>query len=100
MIQRYIQSRVFYFKASMACSEIANVGVWCSGLARTLRTSPLTRSSAAKRAFQPIKKNLAPALAARLASTDALKGKIHTVIGAVVDGKLIQEATTYRRMVA
>jgi len=42
---------------------------------------------AARRAFQPVKQNLAPALAARFASTDASKtGKIHQVIGAVVDG--------------
>lgn len=57
-----------------------------SGVARTLRISTLGRPTAAQRAFQPLKKNLAPALGARLASTSALDGKIHQVIGAVVDG--------------
>lgn len=57
-----------------------------SGLARTLGNSAFPRSTAARRAFQPLKNNLAPALGARLASTSALDGKIHQVIGAVVDG--------------
>lgn len=57
-----------------------------SGVARTLRTSAFTRPTAAKRAFQPVKTNFAPALGARLATTSALDGKIHQVIGAVVDG--------------
>lgn len=41
-------------------------------------------------AFQPIKKNFAPAVCTRLASTStsAKDGRIHTVIGAVVDGTL------------
>lgn len=46
------------------------------------------RASSIRRAgFPAIKKNFAPALAARFASTDSAKdGKIHQVIGAVVDG--------------
>lgn len=58
-----------------------------SGVARTLRTSAFVRPTAARRAFQPLKNNFTPALGARLASTSALEGKIHQVIGAVVDGK-------------
>ena len=59
-----------------------------SGLARSfLRPSAYVRPTAARRAFQPIKNNLAPALGARFASTDVREGKIHQVIGAVVDGK-------------
>lgn len=59
-----------------------------SGLARSfLRPSAYVRPTAARRAFQPIKSNLAPALGARFASGDARDGKVHQVIGAVVDGK-------------
>lgn len=62
----------------------------CSGIARSLRAStlPAIRQPTRARALaQPIKKNLAPSLAARYASTDSAKqGKIHQVIGAVVDG--------------
>jgi F-type H+-transporting ATPase subunit beta len=37
-------------------------------------------------AFQPMKRSFAPALSTRFASTDAAKdGKIHQVIGAIVD---------------
>lgn len=51
-----------------------------------LRTS-VRRAAPIPRAFQPIKQNFAPALSARFASTDAGRdGKIHQVIGAVVDG--------------
>ena len=56
-----------------------------SGLARTLRASALARPTAARRAFQPIRNNLGPALGARFASGVG-DGKIHQVIGAVVDG--------------
>lgn len=42
----------------------------------------------ARTAFQPINKNIAPALSARFASTETAKeGKISAVIGAVVDGQ-------------
>jgi len=58
-----------------------------SGLARTLRTSASSRPSLASRTFQPLRKNFAPALSARFASTEAQNGKIHQVIGAVVDVK-------------
>ena len=58
-----------------------------SGLARSLRTSAFSRPSTTRRAFQSIKKNFAPALGARFASTDVRDGKIHQVIGAVVDGE-------------
>ena len=58
-----------------------------SGVARTLRSSAYARPSTVRRAFQPIKANLAPALSARFASSDSARdGKIHQVIGAVVDG--------------
>ncbi|KAH7411628.1 P-loop containing nucleoside triphosphate hydrolase protein [Phaeosphaeria sp. MPI-PUGE-AT-0046c] len=57
-----------------------------------LRASANLRRPASIRAFQPIKKNFAPALSARFASTDAAKdGKIHQVIGAVVDVKFDTE---------
>ena len=57
-----------------------------SGLFRAARSSGLARPTAARRAFQPITSNLAPALGARFASQ--LQGKVHQVIGAVVDGML------------
>jgi F-type H+-transporting ATPase subunit beta len=48
-----------------------------------------------QRAFQPIRKNLLPALSTRFASTEAASsakdGKIHAVIGAVVDGMFCRE---------
>lgn len=53
---------------------------WFSGFQRSLRATTL------RRGFQPIRKSFAPAFAARFASTDAAKdGKIHQVIGAVVE---------------
>ena len=62
-----------------------------SGVARSfLRTSTFTRPTAGRRAFQPIKNNLAPALGARFASGVG-DGKIHQVIGAVVDGTQIPQ---------
>ena len=58
-----------------------------SGIARSLRASAFRRPATLQRAFQPIKPSFAPALSQRFASTDASKdGKIHQVIGAVVDG--------------
>ena len=60
-----------------------------SGLARQLcRARPTsTFASAGRRtAFQPIKKNSLPSQAIRCATTAAGNGKIHQVIGAVVDG--------------
>lgn len=57
-----------------------------SGIARSLRASAFARPSIARRAFQPIKTSLSPALGARFAS-DVREGKIHQVIGAVVDGR-------------
>lgn len=57
-----------------------------SGVARTLRTSAFARRATPRQAFIPLKNNFAPALGARLASTSALDGKVHQVIGAVVDG--------------
>ncbi len=57
-----------------------------SGLFRAARSSGLAHPTAARRAFQPIRTNLAPALGARFASQ--LQGKVHQVIGAVVDGML------------
>ena len=58
-----------------------------SGLARTLGRSAFARPQATRRAFEPLRKNALPAIAARFASSDSAKnGKIHQVIGAVVDG--------------
>jgi hypothetical protein len=55
----------------------------CSGISRSLRAA--TRPSIRPRAA--IKQNFLPAFSARFASTDSAKdGKIHQVIGAVVDG--------------
>lgn len=61
--------------------------IFCSSFTRSLQTAAFIRPVAAKRAFQPIKTDFAPSLSARFASTDAAKdGRIHQVIGAVVDG--------------
>jgi hypothetical protein len=57
-----------------------------SGISRSLRaaTRPAIRPRAA------VKQNFLPALSARFASSDSAKdGKIHQVIGAVVDGMKI-----------
>merc|ERR1712032_370082 len=63
-----------------------------SGFQRSLLRASLRRPATVQRAFQPIKKSFAPALAARFASTDAQRdGKIHQVIGAVVDVKFDTE---------
>ena len=76
--------------------EPANTGVsGCSGLARTLRSYGLARPTAPRRAFQPIRTNLAPALGARFASGVG-DGKIHQVIGAVVDGMQIVSGKALR----
>ncbi|KAL8966921.1 MAG: hypothetical protein Q9197_005712 [Variospora fuerteventurae] len=62
--------------------------MWKSGLARSiLRPSAFARPTAARRAFQPVKNKVAPAVGARFASTDVREGKVHQVIGAVVDVK-------------
>ena len=56
-----------------------------SGIQQALRAS-MRRPAIRRSAFQPLKKSFTPALAARFASTDAAKeGKIHSVIGAIVD---------------
>ena len=80
--------------------EPANTGnSECSGLARTLRSYGLARPTPTRRAFQPIRSNLAPAFAARFASSVG-EGKIHQVIGAVVDGMpiVIEKALRFRRL--
>ncbi|KAH3926420.1 ATP synthase subunit beta [Parastagonospora nodorum] len=60
-----------------------------SGILRA--SASLRRPATVRSAFQPIKKTFAPNLA-RYASTDAAKdGKIHQVIGAVVDVKFDTE---------
>ena len=54
----------------------------CSGILRA--SASLRRPATVRSAFQPIKKSFAPALSARLASTDASSakdGKIYQVIG-------------------
>lgn len=58
-----------------------------SGIVRTLRsTSGFPRTTAARCAVQTSRSSFAPALGVRLATTNALEGKIYQVIGAVVDG--------------
>lgn len=58
-----------------------------SGLARSLRASTFRQPTTCRRALQPIKKNFGPAFSARFASSGLVQnGKIHQVIGAVVDG--------------
>lgn len=59
-----------------------------SGIARTLGRSALAaRPQLPRRAFQPFPKQLAASLSARFASSDSAKeGRVHQVIGAVVDG--------------
>jgi hypothetical protein len=56
-----------------------------SGITRSVRAA---RPALNRAAFQPIKKNFAPAICSRFASTaNAVKdGRVHQVIGAVVDG--------------
>jgi F-type H+-transporting ATPase subunit beta len=64
------------------------IGHQCSGLARSFGAAALRRPTSVQRTFRPITKSFAPALSARFASSDSAKdGKIHQVIGAVVDGK-------------
>jgi hypothetical protein len=59
----------------------------CSGIARTLGRSVLSaRPQVTRRAFEPLRKQAIPAVTARFASSDVKTGKIHQVIGAVVDG--------------
>ncbi|KAF2744532.1 ATP synthase F1, beta subunit [Sporormia fimetaria CBS 119925] len=59
-----------------------------SGIQRSLLRG-LRRPAPAQRAFQ---KSFAPALSARLASSDSRQGRIHQVIGAVVDVKFDGES--------
>ncbi|KAJ5496473.1 ATP synthase subunit beta mitochondrial [Penicillium fimorum] len=62
-----------------------------SGLARSFGRAAFARTTPVARAFQPIRSNALPALA-RFASSDAaLTGKVHQVIGAVVDVKFSGE---------
>lgn len=63
-----------------------------SAITRPLRASAFRRSATVQRAFQPIKSSFTPALSTRFASTDSARdGKIHQVIGAVVDVKFDTE---------
>jgi F-type H+-transporting ATPase subunit beta len=67
-----------------------DVALSSSGLARTLGRSAFARPQSTRRAFEPLRKHALPAVAARFASSDSAKqGKIHQVIGAVVDGMTI-----------
>lgn len=62
-----------------------------SGVTRVLGRSAI-RPTATRRAFEPLRKQAVPAVTTRFASTEAQPvgdGKIHQVIGAVVDGKSI-----------
>lgn len=84
---------VFFLYPSLLLYAPANPP---SGLARSFgraafaRPTPVTR-----RAFQPF--NGLPSLTARLASTNAAQtGKIHQVIGAVVDGMSSSPVETLR----
>lgn len=69
-----------------APKDTIDANTFHSGIARSLRASAFARPGF-QRSFQPIK----PAFASqRFASTDSAKdGKIHQVIGAVVDGTLL-----------
>lgn len=68
----------------------------CSAIPRSLRAA----SNLARPQFQPIRKNFAPAIASRFASTSTTKdGLIHQVIGAVVDGTLVASLTMPLAMV-
>jgi hypothetical protein len=61
----------------------------CSGILRA--SANLRRPATVRRAFQPIKQAFTPTLCARYASTEASsarEGKIHAVIGAIVDSGL------------
>jgi len=59
-----------------------------SGVARSLGKSAFARPSFTRRAVEPLRRHGVPAIAQRWASTDtAGNGKIHQVIGAVVDVK-------------
>ncbi|KAJ5107307.1 ATPase F1 complex beta subunit/V1 complex C-terminal [Penicillium angulare] len=59
-----------------------------SGLARTFGRAAFARPTPVARAIQPLRSNALPALSARFASSDAIQaGKVHQVIGAVVDVK-------------
>jgi hypothetical protein len=61
-----------------------------SGVTRSLRAIARPATSALR---PQIARNFAPALGSRFASTDQKKvGKIHQVIGAVVDGMLPPES--------
>ncbi|KAI9748605.1 MAG: atp2, beta subunit of the F1 sector of mitochondrial F1F0 ATP synthase [Lichina confinis] len=64
-----------------------------SGVARCLhQTRAITRPRAFQSAFRPLQQNAVPSLAARWQSTEAArKGKVHQVIGAVVDVKFDTE---------
>ncbi|KAJ5894205.1 hypothetical protein N7495_005896 [Penicillium taxi] len=57
-----------------------------SGLARTFGRATYARPTPVARAFQPLRSAL-PALSARYASSEVQAGKVHQVIGAVVDVK-------------
>jgi hypothetical protein len=58
-----------------------------SGVARSLGKSAFARPSFTRRAVEPLRRHGVPAIAQRWASTEtAGNGKIHQVIGAVVDG--------------
>jgi hypothetical protein len=73
----------------------------CSGISRSVRAA---RPALSRAAFQPIKKNFAPAICSRFASTaNAVKdGRVHQVIGAVVDGtpKILFRQQHYPRLAA
>ncbi|KAI1622115.1 ATP synthase subunit beta, mitochondrial [Exophiala viscosa] len=64
-----------------------------SGIARSLGRSALARPSLSRRAFEPLRKQALPVIAQRFASTQSAgDGKIHQVIGAVVDVKFYGES--------
>lgn len=66
---------------------VALFGSFSSGLARTFGRAALARPSVTRRSLEPVRSNALQALTARFASSNAANvGKIHQVIGAVVDG--------------
>lgn len=79
---------IIIFSRADPCFFLSN-----SGLARTFGRAAFARpASVARRSLQPSKLNGFPSLA-RFASTEtAAGGKIHQVIGAVVDGMFLDSA--------
>jgi hypothetical protein len=93
MFKRYVTHSIPYPPSTSRPSHLGIVSppnsifLLYSGLARTFGRAAFARPTPVARAFKPLRANALPALSARFASSDvAQSGKIHQVIGAVVDG--------------